>query len=99
MADGTTWIETHRDLIDRIKKGGYEAAIAHHTKGMLAGEAALQAAYELAMAEAGGDMNSKAAKIAGKAREMLFNLKYHHCQTDNATTELLGTPVARDGSR
>ncbi|WP_439150785.1 hypothetical protein [Sulfitobacter sp.] len=94
-----SWEKKHRKLIDRIKAGGYDAAIEHHTKGMLAAEAALRAAYELGMEQAGDDMHSQSAKIAGKCREMLFNLKNHHCQADNAASELMGAPVARDGSR
>lgn len=97
MADN--WEKRHRKLIDKIKAGGYEAAIEHHTKGMLAAESALQAAYELGMEGAGDNMTGHSAKIAGKCREMLFNLKHHHCQADNAASDLMNMPVARDGSR
>lgn len=99
MAGGTAWVDKHRELIDRIKRGGYDKAIAHHTKGMLAAEAALQAAYELGMEEAKGDMTSKPARIAGASREMFFNLKTHHCRADNMVSDLMGAPVARDGGR
>jgi hypothetical protein len=100
MADGQmTWETEHRAIIDKVKAGGYQAAIAHHTKGMLAAEVAMQAAYELGMESAGKDMTSEGALIAGKCRAFLFELKAYHCRADNEASTLLGQPVARDGSR
>lgn len=100
MADGSmTWEDQNRRKIDRTKRGGPESAIALHTKGMLAGEVALQAMYEYFMERANGDMNSEDAIFAGQCRAFLFRLKAYHCDIDNATTALMGQPVARDGSR
>ena len=93
------WIEANRKLIDKIKAGGYEAAYQHHTKGMLAAECSLVAAYELAMEASGGDMYAKDAMHAAIIRQALYDLKAYHAQADINASTIMGTPVARDGSR
>lgn len=100
MADGQmTWVDQHRPLIDKIKAGGPEAAITHHTKGMLAVEASLYAMIEYFDEKAGDDRNSDAAKNSDVARMLFHNAKTHHSLSDVAISDRLGAPSSRSGER